>query len=1314
MKFEKEMEGPAIIVPVLVNNQVFAKAMIDTGCLSHGLCNPRFARKHKLKRMEIEPRTVSGHDGKQTGVITEVVVLDMDMEGYEMPRTFLYVVPTGQYDMILGMPWIAAHGAQINGPRSELRIPSVDCTIRSIDGFDQMCQKSQSAVEVSATAFHWMAKRRNRTEAPVTISKKKPKGRKGSGKGHVYVTSRAGVMKRSAVFSITMADINKALRVKTPTDPKTKLPSHFMGFLNMFNKEEADKLPPLRGPGVDHSIDLEKKDGKDPEVPWGPLYGMSRDELLVLRKTLTELLNKGFIRVSNSPAAAPVLFVKKPGGGLRFCVDYRGLNKISVKDRYPLPLIYETLRNISRAKWYTKLDVVAAFHKIRIAEGEEWKTAFRTRYGLYEWMVTPFGLANAPSTFQRYVNWALRDYLDEFCSAYVDDILIFTSGSLKLHREQVKKVLGRLQKAGLHLDIDKCEFEVTSTKYLGFIIEAGKGIRMDPEKIKAIKSWEAPTTVKGVRGFLGFANFYRRFIKDFALIAKPLTDLTKKDLKFNWNQGAEEAFLKLKDIFLSEPVLASFDFDRETRIETDSSGWATGGTLMQLSEKGLWLPCAFFSKKNNPAECNYEIHDKEMLAIIRCLKEWEPELKGVEKFEILTDHKNLEYFMSIRKLTERQARWALLLSAFNFVITHVAGTKNERADALSRRDQDMPKDATDDRLSDRNRTLLKPKMLAKSPVVQVSATTTRSSRRKAREEVASREEREGILQSFEEDAVIPQDEGLPPPGGYNGSEAVASKSEPLATEGDQSNEAGISGGDSGVPTLGLPEEPDHPGTFGGDSGVLRNWDESALEDEEYQAVKRTLQEEKRAFPRELGLKLSVSECTLNPQGRVTYRSRSWVPSGQDLRTRLIQEIHDSVITGHPGREGTYAAVARQFFWPKMSTDVRQFVRNCDGCAANKSWRDRRHGFLKPLPIPERIWKEVSIDFVDKLEPSGGCQSIVVITDRLSKGVLMDGLPDLEAETVAKWFIKNYYPHHFLPDAIVSDRGTQFTGRLWAKICETLNITRRLSAAFSPETDGSTERMNQTMEHYLRQFCNYSQTDWLELLPMAMLAISGREAASTGVSPFFLSHGWNPEPVRILDEFAVDRIRRSPEGTANGILEKMKIGREWAQLSMALAQERQEKQANKTRQQAPSYRVGDKVWLSLENMTTDRPMRKLDAKYAKYEVIEVIGSHNYRLDTPSGCHNVFPSRLLRPVATDPLPGQVPLNPQPPGELIDDVLEYEVEFIQDQKRARGRGNPQQYLVKWKGYDKPTWEPGRLVEDTVALAKWEKREEGGNVMG
>jgi hypothetical protein len=214
-------------------------------------------------------------------------------------------------------------------------------------------------------------------------------------------------------------------------------------------------------------------------------------------------------------------------------------------------------------------------------------------------------------------------------------------------------VLQWLRDTGLQCDIDKCEFEVESTKYLGFIIEAGKGVRMDPEKVKAIQDWQAPMTVKGVRSFLGFANFYRRFVEHFSDVVWPLTELTRTDRAFEWSAEAERAFRRMKRIFLSEPALLQFAFDKPMRIETDSSGWCVGGTLLQPNDDGIYLPCAFFSKKLSSAECNYEIYDKEMLAIIRSLEEWDVELRSVKEFEIHTDHKNLEYFITARKLTER-------------------------------------------------------------------------------------------------------------------------------------------------------------------------------------------------------------------------------------------------------------------------------------------------------------------------------------------------------------------------------------------------------------------------------------------------------------------------------------------------------------------------------------------------------------------------------------------------------------------------------------------------------------------------------------
>ncbi|TKA72817.1 hypothetical protein B0A49_05481 [Cryomyces minteri] len=304
------------------------------------------------------------------------------------------------------------------------------------------------------------------------------------------------------MFSASMRDIEKALSPREVTDPATKVPEEYHDLLDVFSRHDADTLPARRA--YNHKIKLQE--GKEPT--FGPLYGMSQDELRVLKKYLDDNLKKGFIRASSSPAASPVLFVKKPGGGLRFSVDYRALNAITVNDRYPLPLIKETLDRMSKAVIFSKLDVIDAFNRLRIAENEEWKTAFRTRYGLFEYLVLPFGLANAPSSFQHYINDTLHEYLDIFCTAYVDDVLVY-SNSVEEHRKHGRLVLEALYKAGLQLDVNKLEFHVTEVLYPGLIIST-KRIRMDPKKVSTIRDWESPKNVKDVQAFVGFANFYRR------------------------------------------------------------------------------------------------------------------------------------------------------------------------------------------------------------------------------------------------------------------------------------------------------------------------------------------------------------------------------------------------------------------------------------------------------------------------------------------------------------------------------------------------------------------------------------------------------------------------------------------------------------------------------------------------------------------------------------------------------------------------------------------------------------------------------------
>ncbi|KAJ1571233.1 hypothetical protein NDA12_003308 [Ustilago hordei] len=389
------------------------------------------------------------------------------------------------------------------------------------------------------------------------------------------------------------------------------IPKPYQHLRDVFDEVEADKLPHH----TEHDLHLELIEGGKP--PQGPLYLKGPKEMSELRRYLDENLEKGFIRPSKSPARSPVLFVPKKDGGLRLCVDYRGLNEITVKNRAPLPLIEEQLFLLRKARIYTKLDLRAAYNLIRIAKGDEWKTAFGTQLGLYEYLVMPFGLANAPAHFQSFINDTFRDIIGIYVVVYLDDFLIF-SDTEEAHVKHVTEVLTRLRSNRLFAKLPKCEFHTKTVEFLGYIIKP-TGIEMDPEKVHTVKEWPMPESIHDIQRFLGFANFYRRFIAHFARIAKPLTALVKpieRFKKFELPEEAQQAFHKLIQAFTSAGVLQHFDYHLPTRLETDASDFAIAGVLKQEHE-GRWHPVAFYSRKMSSAEKNYEIHDKELLAVYR-------------------------------------------------------------------------------------------------------------------------------------------------------------------------------------------------------------------------------------------------------------------------------------------------------------------------------------------------------------------------------------------------------------------------------------------------------------------------------------------------------------------------------------------------------------------------------------------------------------------------------------------------------------------------------------------------------------------------
>ena len=310
-------------------------------------------------------------------------------------------------------------------------------------------------------------------------------------------------------------------------------------------------------------------------------------ELKVLRKELDDLLAKGLIRPFTSPARAPILYVpKKEPGKLRKVSDYRGINAITVRDQYPIPLIRELQDRLREAQWYTKLDEDVSFHLVRMAEGEEWKTAFGTRYGSFEWLVMPMGLTNAPATQQRLGQTALGPYLDVFVILYIDDILIYST-TLEEHRDHVRKVLTALREYDIRCNPKKCVFHVQEVEFLGHIVTP-EGFKMDPEKVRAIQEWPEPKNVKNVQEFLGFCNFYRSHAGNYSEASGPLTNYTKKDVPFDYesNDEAQKAWRAVKALFTIDKILAHFMPDLKTRVEADASDKALGTTLSQLHANG--------------------------------------------------------------------------------------------------------------------------------------------------------------------------------------------------------------------------------------------------------------------------------------------------------------------------------------------------------------------------------------------------------------------------------------------------------------------------------------------------------------------------------------------------------------------------------------------------------------------------------------------------------------------------------------------------------------------------------------------------------
>lgn len=1082
--------------------------LIDSGS-THNFIDKKIAERLGCKITEAGRMRVEVADGNQITICGRVKNFRWEFQGHQFVSDFM-VISLGGHDAVLGVQWLAQLGP-ITWDFEKLEM-----------------------------SFKWEQQKvflNGLRPGSVREVKFKSKEKKDE-----------SIVQLNMIYAYEQSDDNSmALNVIHSAGEQESLLGEIEKLTKAYDDifTEPTSLPPFRS---NHNHKIVLKEGSDPVNQRPYRYALQqKDEI---DKMVQELLKSGTVQPSSSPYASPVVLVKKKDNTWRLCVDYRKLNNMTIKDRFPIPLIEDLMDELGGSKVYSKIDLRAGYHQVRMEESDIHKTAFRTHNGHFEYLVMPFGLTNAPATFQSLMNHVFRDYLRKFVLIFFDDILIYSS-SEEEHIRHLEAVFSLMRVNKLFAKRSKCEFATDRVEYLGHFIQAS-GISTDPRKVKAVEEWPQPKTVKMLRGFLGLAGYYRRFVKHFGIIARPLHNLTKKE-GFEWNEEAQKAFVELKKSLCSAPVLALPQFDKPFVVETDACGHGIGAVLMQEGH-----PLAYISRQLKGKQLTLSIYEKELLAVVFALQKWRHYLL-TNHFVIKTDQRSIKYLLEQRLNTPVQQQWLPKLLEFDYEIQYKEGKDNVAADALSR--------------------------VEGTEILHMAMTVLQC-------DLLQR-----IMSCYEQDQVL---------------------------------------GDLIVQLQQNPKAKKH---YAWSQGILRR------------------------------------------------KNKIVVPDNLELRNSILDWLHCSSQGGHSGRDVTVQRVKGLFYWKGLAKDVQSYLRGCGVCQQCKYDNAASPGLLQPLPIPEGVWIDISMDFIDGLPVSSGKTVIFVVVDRLSKAAHFMALAHpYTAASVAQAFLDTVYRQHGFPRSIVSDRDKVFLSEFWKELFTLQGCSLNMSTAYHPQSDGQTEVVNRCVETYLRCMTSDKPHMWSKWLPLAEYWYNTNFHTATRITPYEAVYGQLP-PVHLPylpGESKVQVVAKCLEDREKMIL--------LLKFHLLRAQHRMKQEADKHRSER-SFDIGDWVFVKLQpyrqQSVVVRSSQKLAPKFfGPYKVLDKIGSVAYKLELPSysRIHPVFHvSQLKR------LVGEVTSTTQLPT-ILQETVEKVPECCLGRKMVKRQNRAAtMVLVKWRdeSEDTATWE-------------------------